>query len=74
MLALIGSGHQPVADDVIEAVREGGSLSGSPPEPLPGMPDGFLGARKLYERTPQKFEHLRYMGGADPESIRIWGR
>ena len=52
-LSLVAAGHQLVADDVIEVVRNGESLSGSPPVNLAGMLDvrglGVLDVRKLYE-------------------------
>jgi HPr kinase/phosphorylase len=53
-LALVSSGHQLVADDVIEVFQNGDSLTGSPPARYAGMLEvrglGVLDVRKLYER------------------------
>jgi HPr kinase/phosphorylase len=52
-LTLVAAGHQLVADDVIEIVRDGESLTGSPPLRYIGMLNvrglGILDVRKLYE-------------------------
>ena len=52
-LGLVAAGHQLVADDVIEVVRDGRSLLGSPPARYGGMLHvrglGILDIRRLYE-------------------------